>query len=138
MPIGDPAWLQLTPETVLEQEIPICDAHHHIWAQRHEPPAYQRYLLPDLAADIHKMADDRGPVADLHIGVRQLPRTDAFDEIAHVRRAFARPFFRGFRRSLVEFGAVGLKTAAQDLHLPISALKDGTQLLVIVDLGLLK
>lgn len=52
MPIGDPAWLQLTPETALEPEIPICDPHHHIWAQRHEPPAYQRYLLPDLVADI--------------------------------------------------------------------------------------
>ncbi len=52
MPIGDPAWLQLTPETALEPKIPICDPHHHIWAQRHEPPAYQRYLLPDLVADI--------------------------------------------------------------------------------------
>jgi predicted TIM-barrel fold metal-dependent hydrolase len=47
-----PAWLQLTPETALEPELPICDAHHHVWAQRHEPPAYQRYLLPQLAADI--------------------------------------------------------------------------------------
>ncbi len=52
MPIGDPAWLQLTPEAALEPELPICDPHHHIWAQRHEPAAYQRYLLPELAADI--------------------------------------------------------------------------------------
>ncbi len=52
MPIGDPSWLQLTPETALEPQIAICDPHHHLWAQRHEPPAYQRYLLPDLAADI--------------------------------------------------------------------------------------
>jgi len=50
--IGEPAWLQLTPETALEPALPICDPHHHIWAHRHEPPAYQRYLLPDLAADI--------------------------------------------------------------------------------------
>ena len=50
--IGEPAWLQLTPETALEPNLPICDPHHHVWAQRHEPPAYQRYLLPDLAADI--------------------------------------------------------------------------------------
>jgi predicted TIM-barrel fold metal-dependent hydrolase len=49
---GGPAWLQLTPETALEPALPICDPHHHVWAQRHEPPAYQRYLLPDLAADI--------------------------------------------------------------------------------------
>ena len=52
MAIGDAAWLQLTPETALEPKLPICDPHHHIWAQRHEPPAYRSYLLPDLAADI--------------------------------------------------------------------------------------
>ena len=50
--IGEPAWLQLTPEPALEPNLPICDPHHHVWAQRHEPPAYRRYLLPDLAADI--------------------------------------------------------------------------------------
>ncbi len=52
MPIGDAAWLQLTPETALEPALPICDPHHHLWLQRHEPTAYQRYLLPELAADI--------------------------------------------------------------------------------------
>jgi predicted TIM-barrel fold metal-dependent hydrolase len=52
--IGGPDWLQLTPETALEPALPICDPHHHIWAQRHEPAAYQRYLLPDLAADIRE------------------------------------------------------------------------------------
>ena len=50
--LGGPAWLQLTPEPALEPGLPICDAHHHVWAHRHEPPAYQRYLLPELAADI--------------------------------------------------------------------------------------
>jgi predicted TIM-barrel fold metal-dependent hydrolase len=50
--IGGPDWLQLTPESALEPTLPICDPHHHIWAERHEPPAYRRYLLPDLAADI--------------------------------------------------------------------------------------
>jgi predicted TIM-barrel fold metal-dependent hydrolase len=50
--IGDPAWLQLTPEIALEPVLPICDPHHHVWADRHEPPFYQRYLLPDLVADI--------------------------------------------------------------------------------------
>lgn len=52
MPIGDSAWLQLTPEPALEPELPLCDPHHHIWAQRDEPAAYQRYLAPELAADI--------------------------------------------------------------------------------------
>ena len=49
---GGPAWLQRTPETALEPDLRICDPHHHIWEHRHEPQAYQRYLLPDLAADI--------------------------------------------------------------------------------------
>ena len=52
MPIGPPDWLALTPETALEPELPICDAHHHVWAHRHEPAAYQRYMPADLAADI--------------------------------------------------------------------------------------
>lgn len=52
MAIGHAARLQLTPEAALEPALPICDAHHHIWANRHETPEYQRYLLPDLAADI--------------------------------------------------------------------------------------
>ena len=56
--IGEPAWLELTPETALEPELPICDPHHHIWAHRREPPAYQRYLLPDLAADIRDGGHD--------------------------------------------------------------------------------
>jgi len=53
MPIGGSAWLALTPESTLEPELPICDPHHHLWEFRPEPVAYQRYLLPDLAEDIH-------------------------------------------------------------------------------------
>ena len=53
MPLGGKAWLALTPEATLEPELPICDAHHHLWEFRPEPVAYQRYLLPDLAEDLH-------------------------------------------------------------------------------------
>ena len=45
-------WLALTTEETLEPDIPICDPHHHFWVSRPEPPAYQRYLLPELAADV--------------------------------------------------------------------------------------
>jgi len=31
MPIGDADWLALTPEPTLEPDLPICDAHHHLW-----------------------------------------------------------------------------------------------------------
>jgi L-fuconolactonase len=53
MPISGPDWLALTPEPTLEPELPICDPHHHLWEFRPEPLPYQRYLLSDLAADIH-------------------------------------------------------------------------------------
>jgi predicted TIM-barrel fold metal-dependent hydrolase len=45
-------WLAQTVETTLEPEIPICDTHHHFWVSRPEPAAYQRYLLPELTADV--------------------------------------------------------------------------------------
>jgi len=52
MPIGDAGWLASTPEPALEPELPICDAHHHLWEYRPEPAPYQRYLLPELAEDL--------------------------------------------------------------------------------------
>src|SRR5262247_1414108 len=52
MPTGDADWLALTPEPALEPELPICDAHHHLWEFRPEPVPYQRYLLADLAEDV--------------------------------------------------------------------------------------
>ena len=38
MPLGGNDWLALTPEPTLEPEIPICDAHHHLW--RFDPVEY--------------------------------------------------------------------------------------------------
>ncbi len=52
MPYGGNDWLALTPEPALEPELPICDPHHHFWDQRPERIPYQRYLLPELLADI--------------------------------------------------------------------------------------
>jgi predicted TIM-barrel fold metal-dependent hydrolase len=52
MPTGDADCLALTPEPTLEPELPICDAHHHLWEFRPEPVPYQRYLLPELAEDL--------------------------------------------------------------------------------------
>ena len=45
--IGDDAWLAQVEETALEPELPICDAHHHLWPQR------RAYLLPELLGDTH-------------------------------------------------------------------------------------
>jgi L-fuconolactonase len=53
MPYGGNDWLALTQEPTLEPEIPICDPHHHFWDLRPERMPYQRYLLHELAADVH-------------------------------------------------------------------------------------
>jgi L-fuconolactonase len=53
MPFGGNDWLALTVEPTVEPEIPICDPHHHFWDLRTARLPYQRYLLHELAADIH-------------------------------------------------------------------------------------
>src|ERR1700675_3844666 len=52
MPYGGNDWLALTQEPALEPEIPICDPHHHFWDLRPDRVPYQRYLLPELIADV--------------------------------------------------------------------------------------
>jgi predicted TIM-barrel fold metal-dependent hydrolase len=73
MPIGDKDWLALTPEAPLEPALPICDPHHHLWEWRPEPPAYQRYLLPELAEDLQSGHNVRSTV---FIEVRARYRSD--------------------------------------------------------------
>ena len=55
-------WLAQTTEETLEPEIPICDPHHHFWVARPEPAAYQRYLLPELSADVNSGHNVRSTV----------------------------------------------------------------------------
>jgi L-fuconolactonase len=62
MPIGGADWLALTPEPTLEPEIPICDAHHHLWEFRPEPVHYQHYLLQELADDLNSGHNVRSTV----------------------------------------------------------------------------
>src|SRR5919108_2456725 len=73
MPIGGHDWLALSPEPTLEPEIPICDAHHHLWEFRPEPVHYQRYLLQDLANDLNSGHNVRSTV---FIEVRARYRSD--------------------------------------------------------------
>jgi len=80
--IGDPSWLRLTPEAALEPALPICDPHHHIWAHRHEPPAYRRYLLPDLAADIRESGHNIR--STVFIEVKAFYRADGPEEMRPV------------------------------------------------------
>ena len=62
MPYGGNDWLALTREPVLEPELPICDPHHHFWDFRTARIPYQRYLLPELIADVDQGHDVRSTV----------------------------------------------------------------------------
>ena len=81
MPIGDAAWLAQTQEATLEQDLPICDPHHHLWTHRPEPLAYQEYLLPEISADINSGHNVRSTV---FIEVRAEYRTDGPEEMRPV------------------------------------------------------
>lgn len=81
MPSGGPDWLALTPEPTLEPELPIYDPHHHLWEFRPEPLAYQRYLLPELAADLNSGHNVRSTV---FIEVRARYRPDGPEEMRPV------------------------------------------------------
>ena len=45
-------WLSLTVEQALEPELPICDAHHHLWDFRPDGVA-PRYLLDEFLQDLN-------------------------------------------------------------------------------------
>ncbi len=45
------AWLALVKEEAIEPDLPICDAHHHLWGKRDHRSA-PRYLLEDFLADV--------------------------------------------------------------------------------------
>ena len=81
MPFGGNDWLALTPEPTLEPELPICDPHHHFWDFRTERIPYQRYLLHELAADIHSGHHVRSTV---FIEARSMYRADGAEELRPV------------------------------------------------------
>ena len=81
MPFGDNNWLALTLEPALEPELPICDPHHHFWDFRTERVPYQRYLLHELAADIHSGHNVRSTV---FIEARAMYRADGPEEMRSV------------------------------------------------------
>jgi predicted TIM-barrel fold metal-dependent hydrolase len=62
MPYGGNDWLGLTQEEILEPDLPICDPHHHLWDKRPERIPYQRYLLPELLADVNQGHNVRSTV----------------------------------------------------------------------------
>ena len=80
-PFGGNDWLALTPEPAIEPEMPICDPHHHFWDFRTGRIPYQRYLLHELAADIHSGHNVRTTV---FIEARAMYRADGPEEMRPV------------------------------------------------------
>ncbi|MDA1128088.1 MAG: amidohydrolase family protein [Chloroflexi bacterium] len=78
---GGNDWLAQSPEETLEPEMPICDPHHHFWVSRPEPVHYQKYLLPELTADVSSGHNVRSTV---FIEVRCEYRQDGPDEMKPV------------------------------------------------------
>jgi L-fuconolactonase len=81
MPYGGNDWLALTQEPTFEPELPICDPHHHFWDFRTERLPYQRYLLHELAADVHCGHNVRSTV---FIEARAMYRADGPEELRPV------------------------------------------------------
>jgi len=81
MPFGGADWLAQTQEPALEPELPICDPHHHFWDFRTPRIPYQRYLLHELAADIHSGHNVRSTV---FIEARAMYRADGPEEMRPV------------------------------------------------------
>src|SRR5947207_14271182 len=76
-------WLASTQEPTLEPEMPICAPHHHFWDFRTTRIPYQRYLLHELAADIHGGHNLRSTV---FIEARALYRAAGTEEMRPVGR----------------------------------------------------
>ncbi len=81
MPFGSNDWLALTSEPTLEPQLPICDPHHHFWDFRTARIPYQRYLLHELAKDIHSGHNVRSTV---FIEARAMYRADGPEEMRPV------------------------------------------------------
>ncbi len=81
MPFGGNDWLALTQEPTLEPEIPICDPHHHFWDFRTSRLPYQRYLLPELIADINSGHNVRSTV---FVEARSMYRSHGLEEMRPV------------------------------------------------------
>ncbi len=68
-----PDWLDLRHEDIIEPGLPIIDPHHHLW----DRPG-NRYLLPDLLADVGSGHDIR---ATIFLECREMYRADGPPEL---------------------------------------------------------
>jgi L-fuconolactonase len=78
------AWLALVEEEALEPELPICDAHHHLWGKRNHHSAL-RYLLPDFLTDIETRNNTgHNIVSTIYVDSNAMYRAEGPDEMKPV------------------------------------------------------
>lgn len=75
-PPPNPGWLALAREDVLEPDLPIIDAHHHLWEEGGAP-----YLIDEFAADV---ADGHAIAASVFVQAHYGYRTDGPAHLAPV------------------------------------------------------
>jgi predicted TIM-barrel fold metal-dependent hydrolase len=75
-PPPQPGWLALQAEEAIDPELPIVDAHHHLWEERGSP-----YLVEDFADDL---ASGHNVVATVAVEARHGYRADGPEELRPV------------------------------------------------------
>ena len=75
-PSPDSAWLALRVEDVIEPDLPIIDAHHHLWVE-----SDSRYLLDEFEADV---ADGHRIVATVFVQANYGHHTSGAEYLAPV------------------------------------------------------
>lgn len=74
------AWLALVQEDSLEPDLPICDAHHHLWDKRPDR-VEPRYMIDEITADL---ASGHNIVSTVFIEHLAMFRSDGPDEMKYV------------------------------------------------------
>ena len=72
-------WLAQVSEAPIEPDLPIIDAHHHLWKLPHET-----YLLPELLADLHPVGGGHNIVATVFAECGAMYRTAGPPELRSV------------------------------------------------------
>ena len=72
-------WLEQVSEEALEPDLPIIDAHHHLWKLPHDT-----YLLPELLADLRPEKGGHNLVATVFAECGAMYRTDGPPELRSV------------------------------------------------------
>ena len=75
------AWLAQVTEEALEPDLPIIDAHHHLWDGR-EQMITPRYLFDELLGDIR--ASGHNIIATVYMEARSMYRVGVPDREAHL------------------------------------------------------